>query len=75
MKFPAKAEIRNMSKADAAAAVNQFFSANKITGFELTSQREMGGTMYIAGRLTGNAKNYNLTVMLKNNLIITVRIN
>lgn len=75
VKFPMKAEIRNMQKADATAAVNQFFSANKITGFDLTSQREMSGTMYIAGKLTGNAKSYNLTVMLKDNLVITVRIN
>ena len=78
VKLPQKNEMKNVSKADASGAVSGFFSSNKINGFEVTSQREMSGTMYIAGKLKGASQDYNLTVMLKgtgNNLaVITVRI-
>jgi hypothetical protein len=74
LKFPQKAETKNISKADAATSLATFFSANAINGFDVTSQREMDGTMYIAGKLKGNSNSYNLTVMLKNGTIITVRI-
>ena len=78
IKFPQKDEMKSVSKADAASAVSGFFSSNSINGFEMTSQREMGGTMYIAGKLKGGSQNYNITVMLKNNgsdmSVITVRI-
>lgn len=75
IKFPKKDEMKNVSKAAASSAISDFFSANKINGFELTSQREMAGTMYIAGKLLGGAETYNITVMLKDGSIITVRIN
>lgn len=78
MKFPKKDEMKNVSKANASSAVSGFFSANGINGFELTSQREMGGTMYITGKLKGSPQDYNMTVMLKDNgndmSVITVRI-
>ena len=75
VKLPQKNEMKNANKADAAAAVADFFSTGKINSFDVTSQREMGGTMYIAGKLKSDAKSYNLTVMLKDNTVITVRIN
>ena len=78
VKLPQKNEMKNVSKADASSAVSGFFSSNKINTFEVTSQREMSGTMYIAGKLKGASQDYNLTVMLKgsgNSLaVITVRI-
>ncbi len=79
VKFPQKNEMKNITKAEAASAVSDFFTSNKINGFEVTSQREMNGTMYVAGKLNGASQSYNLTVMLKNMgsemQIITVRIN
>jgi hypothetical protein len=79
MKLPKKDEMQNVSKAEAANAVKDFFESNKINGFEVISQREMSGTMYIAGKLKSASQDYNLTVMLKNKgnttSIITVRIN
>jgi len=78
IKLPQKDEMKNVSKADAASTVSNFFSSNKINGFEVTSQREMGGTMYITGKLKGASQDYNLTVMMKsggNDLsVITLRI-
>ena len=74
IKFPQKAEMKALSKEDAATAVTEFFSTNNISGFDVTSQREMDGTMYIAGKLKNNSQGYNLTVMLKNGAVITVRI-
>jgi hypothetical protein len=78
VKLPQKNEMKNVSKAEASSAVSGFFSSNKINTFEVTSQREMSGTMYIAGKLKGASQDYNLTVMLKgsgNSLaVITVRI-
>jgi hypothetical protein len=77
IKLPQKNEMKNVSKSDASSVISGFFSANNITGFELTSEREMSGTMYIAGKING-AQNYNITVMLSGNgktmSVITVRI-
>lgn len=75
LKFPQKAELKNISKADAATALSGFFSSNNINSFDVTSQREMDKTMYIAGKLKGNSQSYNITIMLKNASVITVRIN
>ncbi len=78
VKLPQKNEMKSLSKSDASSAVSGFFSANNITGFELTSEREMSGTMYIAGKLNGGNQSYNITVMLTSNgktmSVITVRI-
>ena len=74
IKFPQKDEMKSVSKADASSAVSAFFTSNNIIGIDVTSQREMSGTMYIAGKLKGGSQNYNITVMLKNGAVITVRI-
>ena len=79
VKLPDKAEAKGIDRASAASMVKDFYTQNGIKGFELTSDRAMGGTMYMAGKLTGGAREYNLTVMLKNKdnklSVITVRIN
>ena len=78
IKLPGK-EITNTAKEQAAAAIKGFFEQNKIKGFEPLSQREMGGTMYVTGKLVGNAKEFNITVMMRDKgnkpNVITVRIN
>ena len=79
IKLPEKEEIKSIGKNQAGIALKSFFEENRITGFELTSQRELGGTMYITGKLLDESKGYNLTLMIKNKggkqQIITVRIN
>lgn len=79
IKFPDKEEIKSIGKNQAGIALKSFFEENSISGFELTSQRELGGTMYITGKLLDADKGYNLTLMLKSKAgkqqIITVRIN
>jgi hypothetical protein len=79
IKFPDKDEIKSIGKNQAGIAFKSFFDENNISGFDLTSQRELGGTMYITGKLLNKDKGYNLTLMLKNKdgrpQIITVRIN
>jgi hypothetical protein len=79
LKLPEKDEIKSIGKNQAGLALKSFFSENSISGFDLTSQRELGGTMYITGKLLDADKGYNLTLMLKNKggkqQIITVRIN
>ena len=79
LKFPEKDEIKSVGKNQAGIALKSFFDENNITGFDLSSQRELGGTMYITGKLLNKEKGYNLTLMLKNKdghpQIITVRIN
>ncbi len=79
VKLPKENEKQNVNKTDAANMVKSFFSSNNINGFEVISQREMSGTMYIAGKLKSTSQDYNLTVMLKNKgdgaSVITVRIN
>ena len=79
LKLPEKDEIKNMGKNQAGIAVQSFFKDNAIKSFELTSQREMGASMYLAGKLQNAGKGYNITVLLKakdgDKQIITVRIN
>jgi len=79
LKLPEKEEVKNMSKNQAGIALKAFYNDNNIKGFNLTSQREMGGTMYIAGKLKNNDKGYNITVMAKktgdSQKIISIRIN
>jgi len=79
VKLPKESEKQNLSKSDAASAVKNFFTSNNISGFEVISQREMSGTMYIAGKLKSASQDFNLTIMLKNKgddvSVITVRIN
>ncbi len=79
VKLPKLSELQNANKVEASSAVKSFFTANNINGFEIISQREMSGTMYIAGKLKSDSQDYNLTVMLKNKgddiSVITVRIN
>ena len=78
IKFPDKEEIKNIGKNQAGIALKSFFDNNNISGFELSSQREMSGTMYIAGKLTNGSDGYKLRMMLKfkegKPQIITVRI-
>lgn len=78
VKLPEKDEIKNVGKNQAGITLKNFFSENKVKGFELASQREMGGTMYLAGKLQTAGKNYNVTIMMKAKgdkmSIITIRI-
>ena len=68
-----------MGKTQAGITVKSFFDQNSIKGFEPTSQREMGGTSYITGKLQGGSKAYNLTVLMKSKgdklSIISIRVN
>lgn len=79
LKLPEKDEVKNMGKNQATIALKAFFADNGIKGFELTSQREMGGTMYMAGKLKNAGKGFNITLMMKKSDdkqgIITIRIN
>ena len=79
IKFPDKDEIKSIGKNQAGIALKSFFDNNNIKGFELSSQREMGGTMYVAGKLNNGGEGYKVSIMMKNKegrpQIITVRIN
>ena len=79
LKLPEKEEIKNIGKNQAGIALQSFFKENGIKGFELSSQRDMNGTMYIAGKLHNSVKGYNITILLKTKdgvqEIITLRIN
>ena len=78
VKLPNVDEMKGISKAQAATSVKNFFASNAIASCTITSQREMGGTMYVTGKLTGK-NNYNITAMIKGTddkfSIITLRIN
>ena len=77
--LPGKDEIKNIGKNQAGITLKTFFDETGVNGFDLTSQRESGTTMYIAGKLQTKNKGYNITVLLKNkdskHQIISVRIN
>jgi hypothetical protein len=79
LKLPEKEEIKNVGTKQATIALKAFFADNGIKGFDLTSQREMGNTMYMAGKLKNNGKGFNITIMMKksedNHGIVSIRIN
>ena len=79
LKLPEKDEIKNVGKNQATITIKSFFADEGIKGFNKTSERELSGTMYITGKLTGKNKAYNITIMMKKKAdsfaIITIRIN
>ncbi len=79
IKFPEKDELKNIGKTQATITVKSFFEEAKISGFELSSQRENEGTMYLTGKLLGGSKTYSLTLLMKSRgdklSIIKIRIN
>jgi Domain of unknown function (DUF4783) len=78
IKLPEKDEIKNVGKTQATITVKSFFDDIDVKGFEKTSQREMGGTMYLTGKLKGASKTYNITLLMKDRgdklSIISIRI-
>lgn len=81
LKFLDKDEIKNISKNQASIALKTFFSENAITGFEKVSNRDLGSTTYLVGKLVSSDKNnkgYNITVLIKSQAgkfkIISLRI-
>ena len=79
MKLLDKDEIKNIGHNQASIALKQFYTENGVKGFEKISDREIGNTMYMTGKLITGGKGYNITVMLKQkggkHYIITLRIN
>ena len=74
-----KDEVKNIGRNQASIALKSFFSENGIKGFQKISDREIGTTMYMTGKLLNASKGYNITVMMKQkggkHVIITIRIN
>lgn len=79
LKLPEKEEIKNIGVKQATITLKSFFADNSIKGFDLTSQREMGNTMYMAGKLKNGGKGFNITIMMKKSEdkhgIVSIRIN
>jgi hypothetical protein len=79
LKLLTKEEVKNMGRNQASMALKMFFEENSINGFEKGSNREIGNTLYITGKLMSTGKPYNITVLLKYKggkpQIITIRIN
>jgi len=77
--LPGKEEIKNMGKNQASIALKIFFEENGIKGMDILSQREAGSAMYLAGKMVGKNKSYNVTVWLNEkegkHFISTLRIN
>lgn len=65
MKLLEKPEIKSISRNQATLALKAFFSDNGVKGFEKTSERELGNTMYLTGKLLDDDKGHNLTILLK----------
>ena len=65
IKLPEKDELKNVGKTQATITIKNFFDENAISGFDVSSQRENEGTMYLTGKLTGSSKIYSLTLLMK----------
>lgn len=79
MKLLDKPEVKNIGRNQAGITLKAFFEENSIRGFEKASDREIGNTMYMTGKLQGNGKAYGITILLKakegRHQIISLRIN
>ena len=79
MKLMDKAEVKNIGRNQAGITLKAFFEENGIMGFEKASDREIGNTMYMTGKLQGTGRGYGITILLKvkdgKHQIISVRIN
>lgn len=79
MKLLDKDEVKNMGRNQATILLKSFFAENRVSGFDKISERELGATMYMTGKLKNDGKGFNVTVLLKQkngrHEIITVRIN
>jgi len=77
--LPGKETIKNMGKNQAGIALKTFFDENAVKGFDVLSQRDLGSSMYIAGKMAGKNKSYNVTLWLNSkegkHVISAVRIN
>jgi hypothetical protein len=65
LKLLDKAEVKNMGRNQATITLKAFFDENNVKGFEKASDREIGNTMYMTGKLQGANKSYGITVLLK----------
>ncbi|SJZ34395.1 DUF4783 domain-containing protein [Sediminibacterium ginsengisoli] len=78
LKIMEKDEVKNMGRNQAGVLLRSFFSENGVKAFEKISDRQLGNTMYVTGKLTGNNKNYNITLLLRAKdgkyQILTIRI-
>ena len=79
MKLLDRPEVKNIGRTQAGITLKAFFEENDIKGFEKISDREIGNTMYMTGKLQNGGKGYAITILLKlkdgKHQIITVRIN
>ena len=73
-----KDEVKNIGRNQATITLKAFFAEKSVKGFEKVSEREIGNTMYLAGKLITSGKASNITIMLKmkdgKRQIITLRI-
>ncbi len=78
MKLLDKDEVKNIGRNQATITLKAFFAENKVSGFEKVSEREIGNTMYLAGKLLTDGKGMNVTILLKQKdgkrQIITLRV-
>lgn len=65
IKLLEKDEVKNIGRNQATIMLKAFLTENSIKGFEKTSERAIGNTMYLAGKLLNSGKGYSATVMLK----------
>lgn len=80
LKLPQKDELKNVGRNQATITVKAFLKEEGINGFDKLSERELGSTKYLTGKLTNGGKGFNATVMMRlmkdgRFQIITLRIN
>jgi len=65
MKLMDKPEVKNIGRNQASLTLKAFFDENGIKGFEKASDRALGNTMYMTGKLLNSSKGLGITIMLK----------
>ncbi len=79
MKLMDKPEVKNIGRNQANLTLKAFFEENEVKGFEKSSERAIGNTMYMTGKLTNKGKDFGITILMKvkegKNWIVSIRIN
>ena len=79
MKLIDKPEVKSLGRNQSSLTLKAFFEENGINGFEKASDRAIGNTMYMTGKLLNSGKGFGITILLKAKegkyQIISVRIN
>ena len=70
---------KSLNAQQANETLQAFFNQKNILGFEKSTERKLGNTLYLTGKLLSSQQKYNLTLLLQSTkkgfMIVSMRVN